>query len=178
METAKVAEIILDKWRASLKLKDRSKDHVASNFEELFSELREADVTFDVAREVLPLAIQAHYPPVAVRRRTYEGIKHLVKVSEKEFTDSWLGHIKDTATNIFYEVYPPPLSSQAKIKSAPEQKPVMSKKEYAAMRRYADSFPILDTTELERSLNNRQYNAFDDENDFQDVLGDSDGETN
>jgi hypothetical protein len=178
METTKIAEIILDKWRAALKLKDRSKEHVASNFEELFSELKEADVAFDVAREVLPLAIQAHYPPVAIRRRTYEGIKHLVKISEKEFVDSWLGHIKDTATNIFYEVYPPPLSSQIKVKSAPEQKPGMSKKEYAAMRRYADSFPILDTSELEKALSNRQYNAFDNVNDFEDVLGDGNGETN
>jgi hypothetical protein len=178
METAKVAEIILDKWRAALKLKDRSKDHVASNFEELFNELREAEVTFDVAREVLPLAVQAHYPPVAIRRRTYEGVKNLVKVSEKEFIESWLKSIKDTATNIFYEVYPPPLSSRVKVNNVAEQKPAMSKKEYQSMRRYADSFPILDTSELEKTLSNNQYNPFNEENDFEDVLGEGDGETN
>jgi hypothetical protein len=51
----------------------------------------------------------------------------------------------------------------------------MSVKEYKAQRRYADSFPRLDTEALERALVSNSYNPMDD---IDNILGEKkDGES-
>lgn len=168
-------DLILEKWIASLKFKDRSFGNVANNFEELFEELKVADATFEEAHAILAKAIKAHLPAPAVARNAYKSLKAIGKVdlSFQEYIEEWHKSISDVATDSFYVWYPIETDDEDK------EPPVygnMSVKEYRKQRAYADSFPTLDTTELETRMKNRQYNL-DIEDLIENILGNKD-ETN
>lgn len=173
-------DLIFDEWKASLKQKDRTREAVSGNFEELFHNLRVGGATFERAHVFLAPAIKAHQPPPALARITYKNAKHnpkLAALSEKEFVDQWNNDIADKGTNAFFDVFPRPKDPE-ELDEDPEPKVFgsMSAKEYKAQRRHADDYPVLDTAELERRMLSGSYNP---EEDIAQILGnkDKDGES-
>ncbi len=174
MSTANL-DLIYERWKASLREKDRSKDFVESNFSELFDALNSAGATFDEAHSYLPQAIKVHLPSPGLAKATWKIVKNNpnnIEATEKEFIDSWHKDIGDKATNSFYHIYPLPEDKDEDPE--PKVHAKMSAKEYKLQRKHAESYPILDTEELEKRL---QFGIYNPE---EDVLGegeDDDGKS-
>ena len=173
--TNNVNDILFTEWAASLKTRDRSSASVRPNFEELFEKLKNSGATFEeVYENILPKAIKAHLPASTVARRSYKYFKASIAdfdKSEKEFVTEWHKSIEDTATEAFFEFYKIP-----NLEDDPEPKVFgnMSAKEYRAQRRYAEQFPVLDTSDLEKRWREQEYNL-DVEDLLKNVLGDDNG---
>lgn len=177
MDKNKAIELILTEWIASLRTRDRTHKNVRPNFEDLFEKWKNIDASFDELYETyLPKAIKAHQPVPAVARNAYKKLNQITKLdrSEKEFIEEWNKTIEDTGTSSFFEFFPPPIADQD---NEPKVYGNMSAKEYRAQRRYAEQFPILDTTELEKRWENQQYNL-DIDDMLKAVLGSDKDETN
>jgi hypothetical protein len=162
--TASNLELIFEEWRANLKQKDRSAGSVSNNFEELFCELKRANASFDEAHAILPKAIKAHQPPISLAKNIYKNSKSNPKVaglSEKEFISQWNDDIAAKGTSTFFDNFPRPKNAD-EDDGEPKIYGQMSAKEYKAQRKYADSFPRLDTEKLERALVSNAYNPMED----------------
>lgn len=171
METSKLIELTFVEWKASLASRDRTRKSIRPNFEELFEKWNSLGAKFDDLYEsYLPKAVKAHLPAPATARNTYKKLKatipHFDK-TEKEYIDEWFKSIEDIATESFFEFFSPPALDQD---DEPKIYGNMSATEYKAQRRYADQFPTLDTTELEKQWNEQKYN-FDVEDLLKNVLG-------
>jgi hypothetical protein len=156
-------DFIYERWKAALRDKDRSSGSVGSNFDELFDALNAAGASFDEAHAMLPQAIKAHQPNAGLAKATWKMVKGNPKnadLSEREFIDQWNKDIADRATNSFYNVYPVP--DEGDDDGEPKVFGSMSAKEYKMQRKHADSYPILDTEELERRLKTGAYNPVED----------------
>lgn len=168
----RIHELILQEWIASLKQRDRSKDGVTSNFEDLFIKLKQADASFEEAHDLLPRAISAHYPSNAVAKNIYKIAKNSSKTfeipSEKEFIRDWHKSIEDKGTAAFFDIFPLPRLDED---DAPKVFGSMSEKEYRHQRRHAEEYPTLDTTELEKRLHEQKF-SLDIEDMLKHVLGD------
>lgn len=173
MEKTKLLNIALDEWIASLPSRDRSREHIESNFCDLFQSWKDIDATFeDVYDALLPKAIRAHMPPSHVVRNCYKTLKRTIPKfdkTEKEFVEEWSKGIESVAFKAFTNFFPSPVKkSQTQTMHGN-----MSASEYRAQRRYADQFPILDTSELEERWHQQQYNL-DLEDMMKNVLGEKD----
>lgn len=155
-------DLIFTEWKASLKTRDRSKDAVFGNFEDLFEKLRSSGASFEEAHSLLPKAIKAHQPTPGLARSIYKNLKasHKTSDSEKDWIDQWNQDIADKATNAFFSSFPLPKNKDDD--DEPKVYGNMSAKEYRAQRRYADQFPILNVEELERRIQVDTYNPLDD----------------
>jgi predicted RNase H-like HicB family nuclease len=163
-------DLIYEKWKASLREKDRSREFVSSNFDELFDAFNSAGATFEEAHAYLQQAIKVHLPSPGLARATWKMVKgspNNAEITEKEFIDGWHKDIGDKATNSFYHVYP--LPEEQDHDGEPKVYGSMSAKEYKLQRKHADSYPVLDTEELERRLQSEVYNPVED------ILGEDDG---
>jgi hypothetical protein len=164
--TANKFDLIFEQWKADLKNKDRSAPSVYGNFEELFNSLRAAAATFEEAHAFLTTAVKAHQPAPGLARNTYKSLKSEGKMgltTEKEFSDKWNGDIADWATNAFYDTFPRPKTKDEEDDDGePKVYGNMSIKEYKLQRRYADSYPVLNTEELERKMLSGTYNPIED----------------
>jgi hypothetical protein len=170
------AMLIFERWRVSLRSRDRSKGAVSGNFDELFEELKKDGVDFNTAYAILPKAIKAHQPAPFLARNMYKELKLVakIKVDEKEFIENWNQSISDKGTESFFSFFD--------FKEEEPEEPLvygnMSAREYRAQRKYAESFPILDTSELEKRFNSVVESSLADE-DILNVFGaGSNGETN
>jgi hypothetical protein len=156
-------DLVYERWKASLREKDRSREFVSANFDELFDALNSAGAPFEEAHPYLSQAIKVHLPSPGLARTTWKMVKNSpgnAETTEKEFIDGWNKDISDKATNSFYHVYP--LPEDKDVDSEPKVYGSMSAKEYKLQRRHADSYPILDTEELERKLKTENYNPVED----------------
>lgn len=140
----KKADLIFEKWTVELRNKDRSLGSVSQNFDELFSQLFEADIEFAVVHPMVEIIAKRHYPPDRVARHTYDDLerKH-GDITYREFMDNWCAEIKGKAFESFYAFF----SNEVQT---PEEKKYgsMSPKEYRAQRKHADSFPEITFEEL------------------------------
>lgn len=165
-------DLVFDEWKASLKERDRSAGAVSGNFEALFDELKKSNATFEEAQAYLLRAVKAHQPTPglakSIYRTTAKTNAKTAAYSEKEFIDKWNQDIHDAGTNAFFDIFP-----RAKVDPDDDGEPKvyghMSAKEYRAQRKYADSFPRLNTEALERALIHQTYNPMDD---LENILGD------
>lgn len=175
MEKRDTYQLILDEWVVSLPNRDRSNKSLKSNFEGLFESWKQAGASFsDLYDGLLKIAIKAHQPSTFVARKVYKSCKKAINnldKSEKEFIEAWNKGIENTATSTFFEFFPSPVSAPKETQPASHGN--MSAAEYRAQRRYADQFPVLDTSELEARWNDRQYNL-DIEDMIKNVLGGQD----
>ena len=173
MENKEVLDLILTQWSASLRSKNRKKDGIRPNFEELFQSWLSAGASFDdLYEERLPKAINAHLPISSVIRNTYSSLKALdrkFKKTEKEFTEEWNKGIHDLATETFFEFFKPPTFDQD---DEPKVYGSMSLKEYRAQRRYAEQFPTIKTDNLVKQWNNHGEKNLEIEEMIRSVLGD------
>jgi hypothetical protein len=147
-------QLVFDKWKASLRSRDRSKKAMPENFDELFMDLKKIGTSFEEAHAFLPEAIKAHLPSPHVRRETYKKYKDHLGISEKEFIDEWNESIKSAATDAFFTNYP--LKIDDDDDGEPKVFGNMSAREYRRQRQYSDSFPTLNTDDLEKQLKERK----------------------
>ena len=146
----KQATLILEKWIAELKDKDRSRANVASNFDDLFSQLSNIEIDFDTAHEMIDDAAKAHYPSDFIARKTYDATekrKGSDRKSYQEFIDGWKKDIKETALQSFYAFFDSELPKEEE-----KQYGSMSAREYRAQRKYAESFPIITFEEIQKRM--------------------------
>lgn len=150
------ADLVFERWQAALKNKDRSRKNVPNNFDELFSDLKRADIPFKDAHDLLSRAVKAHLPNKSVVRHTWNGTKalHNIFANENEFAAEWNESIKNSATDMFFSNYP--LKIDDDDDGEPKVYGNMSVKEYRLQRRYADAFPTLNTDDLIRQMKERQ----------------------
>lgn len=148
MTDDKRARLILERWVADLPNKDRSRANLSNNFEELFYDLYKANIPFDVAHGLLKEAIGHHFPSQSTAKWTYRNVRRDPNQTFAEFLDSWKKIIADSATQAFYSFY------QVEGENKEEEKKYgnMSAQEYMKQRRYADSFPTLDTDALQKKI--------------------------
>jgi hypothetical protein len=141
--------LILERWQASLNNKKKDREHIQSNFDELFEQLRTASATLGEAKELLKDAIKAHLPPTSTAKFTWNSVKNLPKysgVTRDEFIEGWHKDIIDKATNSMYLFFPIPTSEE---EDEPKVRGKMSSREYALQRAHADSFEMLEVQELQ-----------------------------
>jgi len=180
MELSKAIELVFEQWEVYIKSSNtkRGKQFVRPHFEELFEKWKNTGASFEeLYPEWLPKAIKVHQPPSAVARSTYKILKQkLTKFdkTEKEYIQEWNDNIKNEATEVFFDFFPPPKFDED---SEPKVYGKMSVSEYRAQQKYVNQFPILDTTQLEKQWQQRQYNI-DLDDVMKNVLGDKKDETN
>jgi len=139
-------KLIFEKWKASLRDRDRSAEYVTSNFDDLFDELSRAGASHDEAHEFLSAATKAHQPAPGLIRNYWKlqkGKSRAFDLSEKEFAEKWCGDIADQAVNSFnnsFSIDVPEAQGFAAGK--------ISDKEYKLMRKHADQFKPLDLSSL------------------------------
>jgi hypothetical protein len=146
MSSSDKFQLIFEKWKASLRDRDRSAEHVTSNFDDLFDELARAGATFEEAHDILPSAIKAHQPAPGLIRQFWKLTKGRSKnfdLSEKEFADKWCGDIADQATNSFHNSFSIQTTQPQGFAAGK-----ISDKEYKLMRQHADHFKQLDLGSL------------------------------
>lgn len=150
-------ELIFQQWKASLAGRDKSKSAVQGNFEELFDSLKAEGMEFMEAYDLLPKAIKAHYPTASHVKNAYRKHKHWNKwSSEKDLEEQWRQDIDNAGQLAFFNVYPVEVKSTPK-KPEEEKEPVvfggMTAEEYKIQREYAEEWPRIDTSEIEKRLN-------------------------
>lgn len=163
-----VAELIFERWVASLPSRDRSKAKTPDNFDDLFSELQRAGVSFADANAILPRAIKAHQPGGTAKKNTWEKVKKYFEGTQAEFMTEWSDSIKASGTDVFFSIYP--LKINEDDDGEPKVFGSMSVKEYRLQRKHADSYPMVNTAELVKRMKERQALNLDLDN----VLGDED----
>jgi len=168
-------DLLFEQWVTSLVDRDRTKNAVQNNFEELFRSLKNEGLTIETAHEYLAKATKAHQPSTSLVKNVHKKLKTTgaITFSEKEFLDSWNKGIADKANTAFFEVFP------VEIKAEEPEEPViygsMTVKEYKAQRKHAQAYPRLDTEELERRM---QKTTYDPMLDLASLLGTKSGDTN
>jgi hypothetical protein len=175
-------DLIFEQWTVKLKTKNRDKNHVTSNFLELFEGIKSAGVSCEDAHPYVAKAAKAHYPNVVIAKNTYKNYLKLggKLKNEKAFVKQWQDSIDDKALEAFYEIYnteAPP--SYEDFESAKQLKQKYSgtipESEYVLLRRYADQFEVLDTKELEEQARQGGYVPLDDDVFKNNVLGGNNG---
>lgn len=151
----KNANLILEKWIAELKDKDRSRAHVASNFDDLFLLLSKADIDFDIVHEMIDTAAKAHYPSDFIARKTYDATEKKRGSERKtyqEFIEGWKKEIKESAIQSFYAFF-----NNSELPTEEEKQfGSMSAREYRAQRKYAESFPVITYEEIQKRMQQLQ----------------------
>lgn len=148
MKDDKRARLILDRWSSELSSKDRSRNSVMSNFEELFYDMWRANIPFDAAHSMLNEAVAKHFPSKSVAKFTFKRLKSHVDKDFREFLEDWKKSIHDKASQAFFSFYDVDGENQKEEKKFGN----MSAQEYGKQRKYADSFPVIDTDELQKKL--------------------------
>ena len=146
----RTAKLLFEQWKSSLLDRDLTVNSLADNFDDLFFEFDKHNISFDVAREYLDLAIAAHLPSKRILNFTYRRVRHL-GMSIEEFYEGWN-----------------PLENQGD-KNRGGLPNGMSKREYVRQRSYANSFPQLDLSAIP-DLNDISLD------DNLDILGQENGE--
>lgn len=159
------SELLFEQWQAQLQDKDRSRNAVQGNFEELFETLKSEGLVFESAYEYLDKAIKAHLPDRKVIKNTYKKIKtgagSKLDQSEKEFEEAWIKSISDKGKAVFFDVFP------IKTKLAEEkEEPViygsMTAREYKAQRSHADAYPKMNLDEVRQKIQKAIYDPMKD----------------
>jgi hypothetical protein len=167
-------DLIFQQWVASLAKRDRTKNAISGNFEDLFSQLKREGLVLESAYEYLDKAVKAHQPSANVIRNVYKKMKiaGTAQMAEKEFGEAWCKDVADKANEIFFETFPVEVKSEQDAEG-PVLYGSMTAKEYKAQRDHAEKFPRLDTEELER----RMRAAYDPMADLSAMLGTKSGST-
>lgn len=137
------ANLLFDRWKADLKEMDRSRKNVEANFDVLFTNLKDSNISFELAHQILAKAIIAHYPPAGAVDMVYKNWKGMGK-TKQEFLEDWKEDISAAAKRAFYSLYEIDGTEKKEEKSYGG----MSSIEYRKQLQYAESFPLLDWTKI------------------------------
>ena len=141
------ANRILKEWRADLREMDRSIKHVKENFGILFHNLFEANIPPEMVESIFDDAVRAHFPPKTVIDNTYKNHFSSKYLSKHEFLKQWEEAIELDAIEVRKEYYP--MDELTGVEPPKTQFGQMSRKEYSAQRKYADSFRELDPNSIQ-----------------------------
>lgn len=168
------AQLIFERWESTLNPARRKHNMLSSTLDELFEELKSDGTSFDDARAILAQTIKVMQPAQSVVKVIYKNRSKeawMKEKSEKEFVEEWVKGVVTKCNESFYAFF------EIKSKDDDDDKEPkvygnMSAREYTAQRRYAESFPVLDTAALEERMNQAiQYNLDNAIN----ILGETDG---
>jgi hypothetical protein len=145
----RTAKLILDRWKAELSAMDKTFNNVASNFDDLVSNMHLAEVPFELAEENMQAAILEHYPSSSIAKKVWSSTKARGGTDKDcgEFFSDWKKAISNEGKRVFYSYYK--LSSDEVVKNNKKSTGSMSNKEHRAQQRYAESFPVLDTSQID-----------------------------
>lgn len=146
-------DLIFERWKAGLQSKKRSREHVNSNFDELFDQLKNAGATLDEARAILPNATKAHQPTPQTAKFIWNNMRRqpqFAGVTENEFTSDWNKFIADSAANSMFAFFP--ITDGADDDGTPKVygDGKISSREHARMTAHSDCFEMLDVQEIEK----------------------------
>lgn len=155
-------DLIFQQWVASLQTRDRTRNAIKGNFEDLFSALKREGLVLESAYEYLGKAIKAHEPSPQLVKNVYRKMKMSGRayVPEKEFQEAWCKDIADKANASFFEVFPVEIAPED-----PDEQVVhgnMTAKEYKLQRQHAEEYPRLDIEEFQRRMIAEDYNPVAD----------------
>ena len=98
-----LSDSIFDEWRIALKSKDKSKDSVSSNFDELFSTMYNAGIEREDAKYYVKKAAEVHFPSPSIIKSVFKRTPK--NMSQSEFEEGWKGFITDSAERAFINLY-------------------------------------------------------------------------
>ena len=157
MTELNTSKMIYERWRASLRDRNKSKDYIYSNFYDLFADLKYTDISLDSAYLYLESAIKEHLPAAVLIKTLYKNRPAMAKrISETEFAQSWKDLIRDAAIKAFYDVYPLKSAQDDINYNAVKTEEVdalpggWSREEYRLQRAHADSFPQVDFSKVKK----------------------------
>ena len=108
-----------------------------------------ANIPLEEAHDLLKQATAQHFPSRSVAKFTFKNARRDPNQSFVEFLDGWKKLITDEATKAFYSFY----SVEGENAKKEEKKyGNMSAQEYMKQRRYADTFPTIDTDALQKKI--------------------------
>lgn len=164
------SDLIFQQWVASLSGRDKTRNAIQGNFDDLFRALKAEGLSTETAYEYLSKAIKAHEPNAALIKNVHRRIRAKgVNLSENEFAETWCKDIADKANAVFFELFPVE-TKKLEDEDGPIIYGSMTAKEYKAQRQHAEEYPRLDTAELEKKLLSPDYNPVAD---IKDVIGES-----
>jgi hypothetical protein len=166
MTELQLSRAIFTKWKAELFAKDaseRSREHVQSNFEELFYAFSSASIPFEVANDFIKEAVTAHMPQRMIAEIVYKRVKtSSPDLTKAEFIAQWREDIENSANAAFYTFYDIPGTPEVKTQTTGG----MSPQEYSLQRRHANSFPTVTIEELNDIERRRKQFMEEESEDF------------
>ena len=143
-----LAERLFKKWDALLDNDTKSLDNLESTFADLFYELYNKGVDFNLAIDYLSRACSAVVPPKDLVTMLYKskGIARYGK-SERDWLDDWKKKINKIAYTVFYSYYK---EQEGENREDPMGKMYgqMDSIEYEKQMRYAYSHPLVNLSEV------------------------------
>lgn len=157
-------DLIFQEWVASLSDRDKTRNAVRGNFEDLFSRMKQDGATLESSYEYIAKAIKAHSPSASLIKNVYKKMKVSggMTTSEKDFGENWCKDIGEVANAAFFEIFP--LEQKVEEPEEPAIYGNMTAKEYKVQRKHADFYPRLDTEFLEKQLQDKAYDPMTDIN--------------
>lgn len=151
------ADLLLDKWKAELKFKDRSRMAVEGNFDGLFVTLFKSKIPFVIAYEIMGKAIKAHMPNDSVVKSTYIKIKSVIGKTKEEYESDWRENIDAKGKQVFYSYYN--IDGTSGNSDEELKYGSMSATEYRKQRAYVDAMPAIDWENINWEI--REEPAYD-----------------
>jgi hypothetical protein len=149
------ADLLFEKWKAELKLKDRSRVAVEGNFDQLFSVINKSKIPFAMAYEIMGKAIKAHMPSDEVVKGSYNRIKSVIGKTKDQYEKDWKENIDAKGKQVFYSYY----NIDGTVGDTNEETKYgsMSATEYRKQRAYVEAMPILDWENIKWDLKEEAY---------------------
>ena len=144
-------DLIFERWKASLQSKNRKREFINANFDELFEALRNAGATPEEARTMCPAAIKAHQPTSSTAKFVWNNVRRnpqFAGINENEFIADWNKDIADMATTSMFVFFP--ISDSGDDDGEPKVHGKMSSREHALQNAHADSFEMVDFEEVDK----------------------------
>lgn len=100
------ADHVYEKWKIDYINMDKKSDSIRDNFDQLFYALFNASTPWEEARDIADDAIKHHLPTASTAKFVWTTKKRFVKLSFKDWTDSWETDIRNKGLASFYVMFP------------------------------------------------------------------------
>lgn len=113
---------IFEKWCIDYIEMDKKRESIRDNFDQLFYALHNANTPWEKAREIADDAIKHHLPSPSTTKHVYNAKKKFIKLSFKEWSESWEADIRNKGLASFYEFFPLEFETDFKPTKTPRGK--------------------------------------------------------
>jgi hypothetical protein len=111
------AEHVYEKWCVDYVKMDKKRESIRDNFDQLFFALYNESVSWEDARNIADEAIKHHLPTASTAKHIWGLKKKFIRLSYKEWVESWEEDIRNKGLASFYDMFP--LESNAPKKEPP-----------------------------------------------------------